>query len=146
MNALLDGNESLSKKLRRIAGMYTTALANSLMEFDIDRYFDVLLILSEQSELLTQKRLAEVMHIDKSRIVTILYYLSQKGYVRIEKNPKDRREHFVLLTDKGNLSIPLIKAAIKKNNKLSTMGLSAADFNKCLTMLSIIEKNLKRAF
>lgn len=146
MNNIQDSSESLSRKLRRIANLYTAALANSLADFNINRYFDILIIIAEHHERPTQKKLAEIMHVDKSRMAAILSYLSQKGHVHIEKNPNDRREHFISLTDMGKASIPLIRSAIMETDSLIKTGLNESDFNTCLVTLSTIEQNLRGSF
>jgi len=139
----MESNENISKILNRIARLYTNSLSQFLAGLDIDRYFDVLLILSVQCEPVTQKTLAVLMHIDKSRIVTILDYLNQKGYILVEQNPKDRREHFISLSDKGRSSIPSIKDAVRKNDDLMACGIRQNVFAKCLETLSVMETNLK---
>lgn len=136
-------NETISKKLRRIAKLYTDSLSRLLSELDINRYFDVLLTLSAQPEPVTQKSLAALMHFDKTRMVSILNYLDQKGYTSIQKNPKDRREHFISLSAKGSGSIPAIKDAIRKNDERMLLGIYEAEFNDCLKILTAIEVNLK---
>ncbi len=134
--------ESFSTKLRRIARLYTISLSNLLTNFDINKYFDVLLILARQNQPVTQKQLAASMHIDKSRIVAMLRYLQQKQYVDIEKNPKDRREHFVKLSAKGAKSIPLINEALIENDRIISGNIQENEFERCLFTLSVIEKSL----
>lgn len=140
---MIEGNETISKKLRRIAKLYTTSLSQLLNDLDINRYFDVLLTLSVQPGPVTQKALAALMHLDKTRMVSILNYLNQRGYTSIQKNPKDRREHFISLSAKGSDSIPAIKNAISKNDDLMLMGIRNDVFAQCLQTLSVIESNLK---
>jgi len=134
--------ESFSTKLRRIARLYTISLSNLLNNFDINKYFDVLLILARQNQPVTQKQLAASMHIDKSRIVAMLRYLQQKQYVDIEKNPNDRRQHFVKLSTKGAKSIPLINEALIENDRIICRNIKENEFESCLFTLSIIEKSL----
>lgn len=134
--------ESFSTKLRRIARLYTISLSNLLNNFDINKYFDVLLILARQNQPVTQKQLAASMHIDKSRIVAMLRYLQQKQYVDIEKNPMDRRQHFVKLSAKGAKSIPLINEALIENDRIISSNIKENEFESCLFTLSIIEKSL----
>ncbi|MES2113384.1 MAG: MarR family transcriptional regulator [Bacteroidota bacterium] len=141
----MESNENISKILHRIARLYTNSLSQLLAGLDIDRYFDVLLTLSAQCEPVTQKTLAALMHIDKSRIVTILDYLNQKGYILVEQNPKDRRKHFISLSEKGRSNIPSIKDAVRKNDDLMVCGIRQNVFANCLETLSVMETNLKHA-
>ena len=142
---MIAGNETISKKLRRIAKLYTDSLSLQLRELDINRYFDVLLTLSAQSEPVTQKKLAALMHIDKTRMVSIVNYLNQKGYTFIQKNPKDRREHFISLSAKGLGSIPAIKNGIRITDNMMVADIREEEFCGCLNTLKAIEINLGKA-
>lgn len=142
---MIEGNETISKKLRRIAKLYTDSMSRQLKDLDINRYFDVLLTLSAQSEPTTQKKLAALMHIDKTRMVSIVNYLNQKGYTFIEKNPKDRREHFISLSAKGSGSIPAIKDAIRITDNLMVTDIRDEEFCGCLNTLKAMETNLRKS-
>ena len=126
----------------RIARLYTSGIAKELAKLKIDRYFDILLTLSAQSSPVTQKTLAGLLHIDKSRMVSILDYLGDKGYVFYEVNPADRREHLVSLSAEGKKIIPQIKKAIAKNSHLLTNGIAESAFDDCMKTLAAIEHNL----
>ena len=79
-----------------------------VIQLSIDRYHYVLVLIDFHDENLSQKALAEILHIDKSYMVNILDYLEEKGYVLREKNPYDRREQLIRLTAKAQKDIPII--------------------------------------
>jgi DNA-binding MarR family transcriptional regulator len=143
--AQLLNQETLSRRLRFIASLYTNRLAQQLSFAGINRYFDVLLILSSNPAPVTQNKLADLMNLDKSRMVAIINYLQQNGYVTVERNPADRREHLIKLSEKGLEIIPEIKIAVKNNNEKLSCSLTDADICTCLRTLSIIEGNLKKS-
>ncbi|ASU34890.1 MarR family winged helix-turn-helix transcriptional regulator [Mucilaginibacter xinganensis] len=138
-------NESISSQLKRIARLYTRRLSVDLTNLKINGYYEVLLTLYDQKEFLTQKKLSMLLHIDKSRMVNIIYYLTQKGYTYVEQNKLDRREHFVFLSNKGEDIIPLIKSAVLKNNLLLRAGITENEFDSFMTVLSMVENNLLTA-
>ena len=108
----------------------------------IDRYQHVLVLIDDHREKLSQKALAELLQVDKSYMVTILDYLTEKGYVRREKNPSDRREQLIKLTPLAKNDTPLIREAICKLNSRSLKNLTAKEVQTFNTVLSTIQSNL----
>ena len=104
----------LSKNLRRLSRLYTRTIARELPVFQPEYFIDILLFLSSRTSPATQKELADYLQVDKSRMVTMIDELTRQQYVFTERNPRDRREHFVFLTEQGSLLVPIIKEAIDK--------------------------------
>ena len=104
----------LSKNLRRLSRLYTRTIARELPVFQPEYFIDILLFLSSRASPATQKELADYLQVDKSRMVTMIDELTRQQYVFTERNPRDRREHFVFLTEQGSLLVPIIKEAIDK--------------------------------
>jgi len=112
---------------------------------DIDRYHYVLLLISLNNELLTQKALCNILEVDKSYMVNIIDYLSSKGYVFREKDLTDGRQHLIKLTDKAKAAVPLIKKVISDLNKKSLEHLSENDIRIFNNVLLTIDNNLSEA-
>jgi MarR family transcriptional regulator, transcriptional regulator for hemolysin len=72
----------------------------------------------------------------------ILNYLEEKGYVRREKNPDDRREQFIKLTPLARKDTPLIREAISKLNLKSLKSLTEKEIQTFNTVLRTIQNNL----
>ena len=52
-------------------------------------------------------------------------YLAKKGLVKRTKNPKDRREHKICLTEKALTIMPEIHKAVDELNDKATHGMNA---------------------
>ncbi len=127
--------ESIAHSLIAVSKKYLSAFSRRIADLPLDRYQYVLLLIDEHAQNLTQKALAELMLVDKSYMVIILDYLTEKGYVVREKNPDDRREQIVRLTDKARTDVPVIKKAISDLNNKSLQNLTKdqiAIFNEVL--------------
>lgn len=133
--------EPLANPFIAASKKYLSALAKMAPQLSIDRYHYVIILIDSQKNL-TQKALAEILHIDKSYMVTILNYLEEKGYVMRNKNPNDRREQLVRLTDLANQSLPLIKNAIKSLNRLAFQDICNSNQQVFHEVLFAIQNNL----
>ncbi len=134
--------EPLAQALTTVTKRYLYGLSKSLLHLSIDRYHYVLVLIDTHKETLSQKALAELLHIDKSYMVSILDYLGGNGYIIREKNPNDRREQLIKLTLKARTDLPVIKGAIEELNNLSLKNINAADKIIFLEVLHSIQDNL----
>jgi MarR family transcriptional regulator, transcriptional regulator for hemolysin len=103
--------EPLSKDFTYLSRLYYGAVSNKLNGLEIERYYYTLILIKEAEGKLTQKELSGRICSDKVFTVKILDYLAEKGMIRREVNEKDRREHFLSLTAKGEKLIPTIAKA-----------------------------------
>ena len=74
----------------------------------------ILAILSDRSDGLRQKDLAEHFHISPSTMSEMLDRLEADDYLQREADPCDRRANLFILTEKGHLRADEIKAEQKK--------------------------------
>jgi DNA-binding MarR family transcriptional regulator len=134
--------EPLANPFIAVSKKYLSALSKMVAQLSIDRYHYVLILLDSHDENLTQKALAEILNIDKSYMATILDYLEEKGFVIREKNPNDRREQLIKLTKLAQVSIPVIKEAIKKLNERAFHNICQSNKQLFNEVLSTIQENL----
>jgi len=132
----------LSKNLRRLSRLYNKTISKELPNFDSEYYAEILLIVSSNQQPTAQKTLVEHLHLDKSRIAILIDHLNKDQYTYTERNPADRREHFVYLTDKGKLLMPIIQQAIDKVNTSINKHLSEQNLNSFYATLHQMEQNL----
>ena len=67
-------------------------------------------IYNNENKSINQKSLGETLKVDRTTMVQLIDHLEDKGYLKREKNPKDRRCFQLILTDKGNSIInPICK-------------------------------------
>ena len=78
-----------------ISRMYYGAFTKMLEQPDLDKYFTVLLMISNHPEKCTQQCLSKMGQIDKAQVTHILDELIEKGYVQKAQNPDDRREYLI---------------------------------------------------
>jgi MarR family transcriptional regulator, transcriptional regulator for hemolysin len=128
--------------LLSVTKRYLSELSVQTSELGLDRYQYVLVLVDDHRETLSQKALASLLQVDKSFIVTILDHLSSAGYVLREKNPGDRREHVIRLTDKARALIPGIRKAIGDLHNRSMDGLAEEEVFLFRTVLERIHRNL----
>jgi MarR family transcriptional regulator, transcriptional regulator for hemolysin len=135
-------NEPLAQSLISVTKKYLSSFSKEVPDLPIDRYQHVLVLIDDHEEKLSQRALAELLQVDKSYMVLILDYLSEKGYVRREKNPNDRREQLIKLTPLAQQDVPLIREAVCRLNRRSLRNLSAREVQTFNTVLQTIHENL----
>lgn len=134
--------EPLAYSLISVSKKYLSLFNRELTTLSLDRYQYVLVLIDDHAEQLSQKALATLLQIDKSYMVTILDHLAKKGFIIREKNPSDRREQIVRLTDQARKDIPLIRTAIELTNNKALQDIpekNLAIFNR---VLQTIQHNL----
>jgi DNA-binding MarR family transcriptional regulator len=134
--------EPLAQALTTVTKKYLYELSKSLMHLSIDRYHYVLVLIDSHHEALSQKALAELLHIDKSYMVSMLDYLGDNGYIIREKNPHDRREQLIRLTSKARTDLPIVRRAIEELNNRSLRNISDAEKKIFMEVLHSIQNNL----
>lgn len=136
--------ELLAQPLIVVAKKYLGELGKSLGELGIDRYHHVLVLIADHHENLTQKALGELLHIDKSYMVGLLDYLEEHDYVLRERNPEDRREQLIRLTDKAKRDIPVIRKNLHKLNQAALKNIDPADIHVFHQVVKTITLNLSK--
>ncbi|HSZ25028.1 MAG TPA: MarR family transcriptional regulator [Cytophagaceae bacterium] len=134
---------SLGLDMTIIVKFYMQLLAKKLKHLDIDRYFFLLLIINYSKDCITQQHLCNQLKIDKTVMVRIVDYLTRKGYLKREINPKDRREYFLMLTLKAKKNIPKIITAVKELDTIATLGINKSKLETFYSSLKNIKENLK---
>lgn len=134
--------EPIINPLVSVTKKYISAFSALVENLPIERYQYVLVLIEEKEEKLTQQALSELLNIDKSYMVSIINYLSGKGYVVRKKNQDDRREQIIGLTAQARKDLPVIKAAFDKINSLSFNGLTSVEIATFIETLDKIQQNL----
>lgn len=84
---------------------------------------------------LSQSRLAEVMEVDRSSIVKVVNALEDKGLIRRDSSPNDRRSYHLRMTAEGKLALRRIEEAVAKQDREFSAGLSDDARNLLITLL-----------
>ena len=134
----------LSKNLRRLTRLYDSLILKELPNIGSEYCAEILLLVSSNQQPIAQKALAEHLHLDKSRVAMLIDHLNKEEYTYTERNPVDRREHFVYLTDSEKLLIPVIQQAINKVNTLVSKQLGEQGLSSFYATLQQMEQNLTK--
>ncbi|WP_432327767.1 MarR family winged helix-turn-helix transcriptional regulator [Mucilaginibacter sp. P25] len=132
----------ISKQLRKLKNRYAQSVLKEIPGKPGEYLIDIITILSSATQPQTQKMIAELLELDKSRIAVIIDALNTKGYTYTSLNPADRREHFVFLTKKGQAMQPLVQAAIDKVNETLYKGMTTDQILQFEGLLVRLNNNL----
>jgi len=111
-------------------------------QYDLERYFSVLLIIADSEKKWTQQCLCDHLYIDKVTMVKILDHLYSKGYINRITNPDDRREKWIQLTPKAKKELPSIKRSVAEMNDKTLSGFSEKEKTTFLNMMQKVNHNL----
>jgi DNA-binding MarR family transcriptional regulator len=117
------------------AKYYYGALTHALQQRKIDRYFSILLLLGKCKLPLNQQDIGQAMQVDKVSMVRILDQLERSDLIQRTVNPNDRREKWVVLSEKGKEEVQHIQRAVNKINRALFKGLDPVEidmFNRVL--------------
>jgi DNA-binding MarR family transcriptional regulator len=95
---------------------------------------------------LTQQALARRLGMVPSRLVALLDELDARGLVRRSSDPRDRRRHALVLTEKGGKTLAAIGEVSREHQRLLLAALSSAEQQQLAALLQRIadEQGLTR--
>lgn len=132
----------LGRRLGTAAKKYIGILYKNLTHLDIGSNFIVILHIHKSQSTLTQQELADSCHMDKTNILRTIDTLQEKGLVKREQKPEDRRAYIIKLTAKGEKIIPVINKTVRALNKKALKGLSEKKVNDFYQTLETITENI----
>ncbi len=133
--------EPIGRIMSKISKSLQYNLQTNLNHLDIDRSFYPLWLIYSQPGM-TQQQLANELGCNKVQVVRIIDYLSDHGYVDRIQHADDRRKYELIITDKTELHINEIKAALEHTSQAGLRGLTAAQTNALYNLLYLIQNNL----
>lgn len=92
---------------------------------------------------MNQRELSEVVFKDTPTLTRIIDLLAEKGYVKREMDPEDRRCFMLSLTAEGTAKVNEYKEAVSRIRMQAWEGLNEADFLQFKRVLDTIYKNLE---
>lgn len=133
----------LSRFMSLITKGYYGALTKRLEHLDIEHYYSILITIEDQKGgHCSQQFLCNLLQVDKASMVKKIDYLAKKGLVKRGKNPKDRREHIITLTEKAIQILPEIHDAVNGLNISATRGLDAKQQEEFYKSLWLVYDNI----
>ena len=94
---------------------------------------------------LSQDEIAKLLFINKSTAARALTSLEERGYVRREQTPEDKRKSLVFPTDKMLSILPSVREASALWNEIIEDGISGEDLRVFDSVLLRMEENARRA-
>lgn len=125
--------------MSRFQRLYAKGLSKRLDPHGVrPGYLEVFFRLWEKDGV-TQKTLHESMDVEQATLSNTLKRMERDGFVRRTRNPKDRRQTFIVLTDTGASLRKLVLAAIDDLQTVVNTRLSVNDrryFRRILTQMN----------
>lgn len=100
-----------------ITRRYIGFLSNELKDSPIERYFYPLYLIGMHSGVINQQELACYLMSDKVSVVRVINSLEKEGLIERVKNPSDKRQHFLNITEKAKPWVDKIYTAIQKSDE-----------------------------
>jgi len=135
-------NMPLGKLCAMVTKPYFGALVNKLEYLGVEKNFSVLILIEEKPSC-TQRFISDALQIDKVSMVKIIDDFAKKQLVKRIQNPKDRREYFIELTEKGKKMLPKIHKGIEELNAITFKGLSQKERDTFYKTLVKVSDNVK---
>lgn len=110
-----------SSLLLRVAGRFFSKYIVT------DVQFNILLILKEEKNGLSQQALSERLIVTKSNIVGLIDRLEKSGLVKRQPDPEDRRTNYVVLTSEGRAILEKVEGDYQAEVDRIMAGLSQAE-------------------
>jgi DNA-binding MarR family transcriptional regulator len=107
--------------------------ALSKFSLNIREYF-VLVVVDGKS--FSQQSIADSLHINRNSMVTLCDELENKGFVNRRRNPENRREQFIELTEKGSKTLSTVMKEVIPVKSIVFPPLSKSELETLSTVLS----------
>jgi MarR family transcriptional regulator for hemolysin len=126
-----------------LSKLYYGVLSKNLEKLDTERYFSILYYIQQNNGCSCQQEICDSLHIDKTAMVKILDTLTKAGLIERRVNPKDRRQHYISLSNKGQKQTKEITKSFAIIDKQMFSNVSDKDKASFNSTLDIITKNLE---
>lgn len=100
--------------------------------------------LLSQSDGMTQKQLTEALGIEQPSTAQLIARLERDGFVERHKDPDDARSWRLNLSRKAKDLLPEINRIMDEGNDLATRGMSTAEIDLTLTLITRMLHNLSQ--
>jgi MarR family transcriptional regulator, lower aerobic nicotinate degradation pathway regulator len=107
------------------------------------KQFGMLLVLATEGAH-SQQFLAEWTRMDRTTMVALVDSLEERGYVRRERNPDDRRAYLVTITPEGRRALGRAEAAMARAESRVLASLSPSESKQLLELLSKVAADIGR--
>ena len=106
-----------------------------LKEFDLTFGEQIIIIFLSKNENVNQESISKRYRIDKGMVAKTLTRLEDKGFIKREQNPNNKRENIISLTEKSAYIMKYINAIFDDWNKILYGEMSKEDID-CVKRLT----------
>ncbi|OQD58186.1 transcriptional regulator [Methanobrevibacter arboriphilus JCM 13429 = DSM 1125] len=131
-NDYVDLDNSYGYVLATILHKFGEKFDEALKDYSIVTNHYRVLVTIFNNEKINQKKLGEILKIDRTTMVYLIDHLEDEGYIRRQKNQEDRRSFQLILTSKGK---SIINPICRIRDEIH---------NQCLKELTENEKRILR--
>lgn len=135
-------NLPIGTKAVILSKVYFGVLSKRLENLDVERYFSLLYFLNDHNGC-KQQYICNNLGVDKTAMVKIIDYLIKAGLIDRNVNPDDRREHFIVLTKKGQRYTEEVVNAFRAIDESMFSNISQEERTVFLKVLGQLTVNLK---
>lgn len=134
--------ESLGRYITTISRHLQTFINKRLEPYNIAAGQFLFLMNIYYHEGLSQDELSDVVEIDKITTSKMVKKLVEKGYVRKENNPRDRRFFRLYPTDKGCEMFPIVRRILDETTEILSSGLTQEEEQQARVLLPRMLSNI----
>ncbi len=91
----------------------------------------------------TQECIANELCLNKSTVARALNTLEERGYIKREINPDNKREMLVSITEKAESVLPKVRTASKEWSERLSEGIPTDEMNMFFSVISRLEQRAK---
>jgi DNA-binding MarR family transcriptional regulator len=107
------------------------------------KQFGMLLVLASEGPH-SQQYMSDWTRMDRTTMVALVDSLEERGYVRRERNPEDRRAYLVTITPEGRRALRRAEAAMAKAESRVLASLTAGEAKQLLELLAKVAADIGR--
>ena len=138
MSAFPDDRRDLAAMFVPLARALTAREEPVLRAHDLSMWGYIVLMALAEQPVRTQAALAQVINADKSRIISVLDELQERGLISRQPDEADRRVHLLSLTPAGDRLRRSVEAGIRRQEEEVLAELPAADRGAFLRSLKAL--------
>ena len=135
-------SKSVGKYVAAIYRQNQILINKKLEEIDIKSGQQDFMYVICNNEGITQKELSERLYIGKATTAKAVKSLIESGYIKREKDTKDKRFYKLYLTDKGREVAPLVKSTFKDIRDICLTDFTEEETKQAINMLKKILDNV----
>ena len=132
----------IGTKTMILSKLYYGVMSKNLEKLDTERYFAILYYIQNNNGCCCQQDICDSLYVDKTAMVKILDVLTKTGFIERKVNPKDRRQHYISLSKKGEKQTKEISKSFGALDKQMFDHISEKDKLIFKTVLKQLTENL----